>query len=573
MGDLPSRDFVYAFMETIREPFLVLDGNLHVQWANQLFYEAFDLSDKKTADHCIYDLGEGVWNNQDLRALIEKTIHEKNKCFGIRVKFQLSEDRQRVVVFNAFPVFREDGRLDMILLGMEDVTARENSEAELQRFRQELEIERLKLQSIIDSAPEGIVVADEECRIVLANPAARKLYGRTVPYGENFESHARLALCYTSGNPVGPRKLPLSRSVFDGETHQNVEMIVKWPDGNHRTLLVSTAPIKDSLGKTKGAVGIFQDITAIKNAQNERQKLLNQIEKYARDLQAANQQLKSQTMELRKGEENLRKEHEGLEKTVEYRTAELLALNEVLQEEIVERRETEKALRKSEEQLRILSQKLLESQEAERKVVAQELHDSVGASLAAIKYRLEGKLNEMGGQGRVPGRISLEQIISMVQETIKETKRISTNLRPSVLDDLGILPTIDWFCRDFEEVYTGIRIKKEIDLAESEVPESLKVPIYRILQEAMNNIAKHSEANHAHLYLGKRDEQIELRIEDNGIGFDLSMIHPMKPSLRRMGLTGMKERAELSGGQFKIRSEPEEGTVVESIWPVKVSMG
>ena len=234
--------------------------------------------------------------------------------------------------------------------------------------------------------------------------------------------------------------------------------------------------------------------------------------------------------------------------------------------DITERVRAVEALRKSEKRLRVLSAKLLEVQEQERQLIAQELHDSIGASLVAIKYSLEKKLDEMGEDSALGGT-SIEAVISMVHNTIEETRRISTNLRPSILDDLGILATIRWFCREFQEVYLGIRIEKRVDIGEDEVSDQLKIVIYRVLQEAFNNVAKHSGADIVRLSLRKTEDTLELSIEDNGQGFDLEEVSDEEGHTGAMGLSSMKERTELSGGSFSIVSSKGKGTTIMASWP------
>jgi signal transduction histidine kinase len=130
------------------------------------------------------------------------------------------------------------------------------------------------------------------------------------------------------------------------------------------------------------------------------------------------------------------------------------------------------------------------------------------------------------------------------------------------LDDLGILATIGWFIREFQKVYSHISIEKQISAEENEIPDSLKTPLFRIMQEAMNNIAKHSKADLARLILRKMKHKIELSIEDNGEGFD------PKNTKQGLGLTSMKERTELSGGTFAVESIPGKGTTIRAQWPI-----
>ena len=215
------------------------------------------------------------------------------------------------------------------------------------------------------------------------------------------------------------------------------------------------------------------------------------------------------------------------------------------------RRKAEQALRESGKELRILSNQLLSAEEKERKRIARELHDGIGQALSAIKFSVENSLRQLRNEADHSELKSLEAVIPLTQKTIEEVRRIVKDLRPSILDDLGILATINWFCREFQDIYAGIRIKREIDIQEGDIPSSLKTVIYRILQEALNNIAKHSRADLIQLALEKSDSGIELKIQDNGVGFDLAKTISLKPSQRGFGLASMRERAETVGSRFQ----------------------
>ena len=264
----------------------------------------------------------------------------------------------------------------------------------------------------------------------------------------------------------------------------------------------------------------------------------------------------------------LQRSRDELEIRVQERTRELEVINENLKTENEERLKVEIELRESENHLRYLSTELLNAQEKERKRVAQEIHDSMGASLAAAKFKVEATLSEVGGSNPQT-RVALESVIPIIQGTIEEARRIQMALRPSILDDLGILPTIKWFCREFESIYSNIRIRQEIDIEEDQVPDSLKTVIYRVLQEALNNIAKHSKASAVLLSLQKTDLGIELAIRDNGQGFTPEEAHSRTGTSQGLGLESMEERTELAGGSFSIESSKGAGTVIQASWPVE----
>jgi len=168
----------------------------------------------------------------------------------------------------------------------------------------------------------------------------------------------------------------------------------------------------------------------------------------------------------------------------------------------------------------------------------------------------------------VAGPELLEVIVSRVQDGIKETRRIMADLRPSVLDDLGILAAINWFCREFQNTYSHIHIEKQIDIREDKVPDSLKTVIFRIIQEALNNIAKQSEAEFVQICFRQIGNIIELTIQDNGQGFDIGKNLSEDGSRKGLGLLGMRERAELSSGSFTIESIAGEGTTICVSWAI-----
>ncbi len=239
----------------------------------------------------------------------------------------------------------------------------------------------------------------------------------------------------------------------------------------------------------------------------------------------------------------------------------------VMPTDITKRKRVEQSLRNSEEELRRISSRLMTAQEDERKRICRDLHDSIGQSLAAVKFGVENVLAKIEQQGNRASVELLEELILLIQHASEEARRIQTNLRPSLLDDLGITATISWFCRDFERLYSGIHVEKQINIEEGEIPEPFKVDMFRILQEALNNVAKHSKADLVRLALRRTHGQIDLVIEDNGQGFDPEYVWSVKKADAGVGLTSMKERAELSGGALSVESHKGRGTTVQASWP------
>jgi len=235
-------------------------------------------------------------------------------------------------------------------------------------------------------------------------------------------------------------------------------------------------------------------------------------------------------------------------------------------QDITERKRAEELLQRSQEELRRLSSRLLSVQEEERKRIARELHDGIGQSLSALKFLLENRLRTME-KNFPPGDLQpLKSMIPMLQNAIGEVRQMQTDLRPPTLDDLGIRATLSWFCREYQRIYSGIRIEQAIEVQESEIPHALKTVIYRILQEAMNNIAKHSGAKRVRLSLAEKNGWIQLRLEDNGSGFDPRKVLSEVRTASGFGLASMKERTELSGGSFSIESIEGRGTILQASW-------
>lgn len=226
----------------------------------------------------------------------------------------------------------------------------------------------------------------------------------------------------------------------------------------------------------------------------------------------------------------------------------------------IEHKRAEQMMQESEKKLRSLSVQLLDAQEKERKRVSHELHDSIGQVLASIKFGMENVIQQIDQTSGQPARKTLETSIGLIKNAMEEVRRISVDLRPSILDDLGILATLSWFFREFETIYSGIRIEKRMDLREEDVPEALKIVIYRVLQEALNNVAKHSGTDRVGISLRRTGAAIELAIEDHGAGFDLMSTHA------GLGLGSMRERVEITGGNFSLESSVGKGTVISARW-------
>jgi signal transduction histidine kinase len=204
------------------------------------------------------------------------------------------------------------------------------------------------------------------------------------------------------------------------------------------------------------------------------------------------------------------------------------------------------------EQLRSLSLRLVEVQEAERRFMAHELHDEIGQLLTGLKLTLE-----LPGQETAESPpANLGEAIALVDELMNRVRQLSLDLRPQVLDDLGLLPALDWlFKRYFKQ--TGIGIQFKHTSLKGRLPARLETAAFRIVQEALTNIARHAGVREAAVRLWLDERNLGVQIEDRGVGFDAEQALTGHTS---SGVTGMRERAVMLGGEFTLESKPGGGT-------------
>ena len=304
-------------------------------------------------------------------------------------------------------------------------------------------------------------------------------------------------------------KAALARTIEQGVPYKT-EYRALWPDGSVHYIIARAKLFCNETGRAVRINGLIWDITEHKQLQEE-----------------------------------LRRSRDELELRVKERTAEL---------------------EQAGKRLRSLASELLTSGENERKFIAQEIHDSLSSQLAAIKFCLERELCADGDAAGSDENIRLT--CTMIQDAIEETRRIMANLRPSILDDLGILATITWLCREFQRMNPSINPVIEIEISEEDIPADIKTVIFRLLQEALNNIRKYSLADRVEISLRRIGSLLAFSIRDNGEGFNPKKVLSRKKIGHGFGLRGMLERVELSGGKFYIKSSPGKGVSIWTEWSI-----
>jgi signal transduction histidine kinase len=238
----------------------------------------------------------------------------------------------------------------------------------------------------------------------------------------------------------------------------------------------------------------------------------------------------------------------------------------MIAEDITERRKTEKSLESSRHQLRQLSAHLQSIREEERARMAREIHDEFGQVLTALK--IDAALIERAAQkGSRPDieRVlaKTRQMTSLIDLALISVRRLATELRPGILDDLGLEAALEWQAQEFQR-RTGIHCDFKSTVSRAQVPSEYSTPVFRIFQETLTNISRHAGATHVSVMVEVKDKQLSLEVEDNGRGIreeDLAQS-------QSLGILGMKERALLMGAEFTISGESGHGTKVALVTPL-----
>jgi len=227
----------------------------------------------------------------------------------------------------------------------------------------------------------------------------------------------------------------------------------------------------------------------------------------------------------------------------------------------------EEALRDSEQRLRSLSSQLIKAQEKERSRLSKELHDELGQALALLKHRVRSVQKNLSESHPSLSR-DCEQTGSYIDEIIESVRRLSRELSPSILQDLGLSSALRWLVENFPKQYS-LETSFEIDDIDHFVSEEAQTNLYRISQEALTNIAKHAEANHVSFVVKKNEKSVSVAIEDDGKGLDLNNIRSGHSPEKGLGLETMEERARMLGASLEISSRTGGGTRIALTIPTE----
>jgi signal transduction histidine kinase len=211
-------------------------------------------------------------------------------------------------------------------------------------------------------------------------------------------------------------------------------------------------------------------------------------------------------------------------------------------------------------QLKELSAKLVQAQETERRALSRELHDEVGQSLSAVLVELRNLSTALAARKEEQSRSQVETIKGLVENTIRTVRNMALLLRPSMLDDLGLIPALKWQAREVSK-RTSMDVTVTAEISEQDLPEEYKTCIYRVVQEALNNCCNHAHASCVQIRVAREASRLTLSIQDDGQGFD-------SRNVKGLGLLGIQERVARLGGTSNVRSTPGGGTILSIELPM-----
>ena len=498
-------------------------------------------------------------------------------------------------------VVRDANGMLLGLIGITtDITERKWAEEALQKSEE-------RYRTLINDQEEGIAVVDPKEYFIFVNPSGEKIFG--VPPGDLVGRN--LAEFVDSQQMKLIKKETQRRSRGEKSTY---EIEIKRPDGEKRCILLTGNFRFDKDGKFGGTFGEFHDITERKKAEQARKEAeaaLRASEEYFREVienssdiiiivdRLGNFKYVSPSVERFLGfhpnelvgnsgfnfihpadvpraiidfgksvvsreasiPNAFRVKHkDGSDRVLEGLGRNLLDHPSIAGflmnvHDVTENRKAEAALRESRDQLRILTDRLETIREKERKYIAHEMHEEFGQILSAIKIQMSEFARKYAHDKAFVAEVT--ELSGFVNTAIQSVRKISTELRPGVLDLLGLTAAIEWQASEFSKQY---RMKCNVDIPQEEIrlPERISIILFRILQEALKNVADHAQASLVHIHLRMDEEFVTLEVEDNGKGMSEERLkHPSS-----IGFVQMKERALSVGGTAEIKGRKGKGTTV-----------
>ena len=498
------------------------------------------------------------------------------------------------------PVKNSEGEITHFLAVKEDITEQRKNHKALAESENHL-------KTIYNTEPECIKLLGPNSELLQMNPA-----GLAMLEAENIDQVNGEKLLGIINLPYRHAFHNLTKKVFKGEKGV-LEFEITGLKGTSRWLESHAVPLKDTEGKIIALLAVTKDITERKKTEEV---LIKSEEKYRQIVETAQEGIwlidecanttfvnehmaemlgykREEMMGLslfhfmseegrRIAENNIEKRKHGISEQHEFEFRKkngqvvytLLEASPIMESgiykgslamitNISERKSAEEEVRKSQQELRQLSAHLNTIREEEGTRIAREIHDELGQQLTGLKMDTYWISKKIKGEDIVVQK-KLKGMIDLIDTTVNTVRRIASELRPAILDDLGLVAALEWQSQEFEK-RTGINCKFNSTIDEVEIEKQVASGIFRIYQEALTNITRHSNATLVELFISNDSNKFSVVVKDNGIGFDFSEIKTKKT----LGLLGMNERAIMLDGELLIESKIIEGTTITLNVPLK----
>jgi two-component system CheB/CheR fusion protein len=428
----------------------------------------------------------------------------------VRAEHEVQSSEGRWYIARLLPYRTLEDKIDGVVLTFIDITERRRAEGRLSSSEERL---RVTLDSIEDYA---ILTTNLNGQIESWNRGAERIFG----YREQEIIGQPVSLIFTpEERERGVDKMERATAYEEGRAEDE-----RWhfrKDGSRFFASGVLTTLRD--GDIIGYVKILRDLTESKHAEEVRTKLTAQLDK----------------------------EREVLEDRVKERTSELKTSNELLEAEVV-------GHRTAEEQVKELLRRVVNTQELERKRISRELHDELGQQLTALNLAVELIQKRQTAETQLSGE--LKRLQSMIHQLDKDLTFLAWELRSTLIDEIGFVAALENYINEWTERFSVPAKFHTADLGSQRLLREIETNLYRVVQEALNNVFKHSEANQVDVILEYRNGDVVLIIEDDGKGFDIEQL--MNSENKGMGIISMRERAALTGGTIEVESAPNKGTTI-----------
>jgi PAS domain S-box-containing protein len=578
----------------------ILKGKDHVfESANEQYYKY--VGDKKIIGRSVMEIFpeaedqlvpqwmDQVYNSGETFTSLETSLQLDVEGTGILQQFYLS------FMFQAYR--NTSGEIEGIFYFGVDVTQ------EVQA-RKRAEESKKQYADLIQNLPAAVYTTDAEGKIQIFNKAAVHLWGMEPVINDTLYCGS-FNIFYPDGTPMPLDQCPMARTLKNGVPVKGEEILVQRPNGELRNVMPNPSPVFDSSGQMTGAINVLNDITDARQSERELVKLsliarktdnavlitnldgkiewvneaFSRITEFSFDEAVGKSSSILHGPETNKSVVSFMKEKSKRAQPFE---CEILKYTKSgkpvwleikhqplfdskgkvtqyfnLEADITERKKAYEKVMKSESEIRRFARQQNTIMEQERARIAREIHDEFGQQLTGLKMSLSSLKKQF-----VSNPANAEEVLAIVlgdvDQSIQSLREFATELRPGILDTLGLFPSIGWLAKDFEKK-NGITCTSTFKVNEEQmINESLSICFFRICQEALTNVARHAHASRVHLEMEQINDILSLKVTDNGKGIVNDKINnPFS-----MGLLGMRERASLVGGELFITSYPNTKTTV-----------